>query len=77
MSTQELLQRIIVDPEICNGRPCVRGLRYPVSWLLELMSGGMTLEEILADYEDLQSDDLLATLAYASRLVAVKRVVNF
>lgn len=74
MSTRELLQRIIVDPEICHGRPCVRGLRYPVSWLLELMSGGMTHEEILTDFEDLQRDDLLATLAYAAQLCAVKRI---
>jgi len=74
MSTAELLQRITVDPEVCHGKPCVRGLRYPVSWLLELLSSGMTQEEILADYEDLQRDDLMAVLAYASRLSDVKRV---
>ncbi len=75
MSTEELLKRISIDPEICHGKPCIRGLRYPVAMLLELMSSGMTNEEILADYEDLERDDLLAALAYAARLSDAKRVV--
>lgn len=74
MSTEELLQRITVSPEICHGKPCVRGLRYPVSMLLELLSSGMTTKEILADYEDLEREDLLAVLAYAARLSDTKRV---
>ena len=74
MSTEELLRRITIDPDICHGKPCVRGLRYPVSFLLELLSSGTTHEEILADYEDLERDDLLAALAYGSRLTDVKRV---
>lgn len=74
MSSEELLQRITVSPEICHGKPCVRGLRYPVSMLLELLSSGMTTEEILADYEDLEREDLLAVLAYAARLSDTKRV---
>jgi uncharacterized protein (DUF433 family) len=74
MSTNKLLERITIDPEICHGKPCIRGLRYPVTMLLELMSSGMTNEEILADYEDLERDDLLAALAYAARLSDAKRV---
>jgi len=74
MSTEELLRRITLDPEICHGKPCVRGLRYPVSMLLELLSSGMTSEEILADYEDLEREDLLAAIAYGARLTDVKRV---
>jgi uncharacterized protein (DUF433 family) len=74
MSTEELLQRITLNPEICHGKPCVRGLRYPVSMLLELLSSGMTTEEILADYEDLEREDLLAALAYGARLSDAKRV---
>jgi Protein of unknown function (DUF433) len=46
--TEALLQRISLNPEICHGRPCIRGLRYPVEFLLELLSSGMTHEEILA-----------------------------
>ena len=49
---QNLLSRITIDPEICHGKPCVRGLRYPVETLLELLSSGMTSDQILADYED-------------------------
>ena len=74
MSTAELLQRLTIDPEICHGKPCVRGLRYPVSMLLELRSSGMTTQDILADYEDLEREDLLAALAYAARLSDAKRV---
>jgi uncharacterized protein (DUF433 family) len=55
-----LLKRITIDPQICHGKPVVRGLRHPVEMLLELMSAGMTNEEILADYEDLERGDLLA-----------------
>ena len=74
MPTDELLKRITVAPEICHGKPCIRGLRYPVSMLLELLSSGMTYEAILSDYEDLERDDLLAALAYAARLSDSKRV---
>ena len=69
-----LLSRITIDPDICHGKPCVRGLRYPVEMLLELLSSGMTVDEILADYEDLERDDLLATLAFAAKLSQVKRM---
>jgi uncharacterized protein (DUF433 family) len=71
---ESLLSRITVDPSICHGKPCVRGLRYPVETLLELLSSGMTHEEILADYEDLEREDLLAVLAYAARLAQTRRL---
>jgi uncharacterized protein (DUF433 family) len=61
------IERITIDPSICHGKPCVRGLRYPVETLLELLASGMTNEEILADYEDLTHEDILACLAYVSR----------
>jgi uncharacterized protein (DUF433 family) len=69
-----LLSRITIDPAVCHGKPCVRGLRYPVEMLLELLSSGMTFEEILADYEDLQREDLLAVLTFAARLSRTKRL---
>ena len=69
-----LLARITIDPAICHGKPCIRGLRYPVETMLELLSSGMTIEEILADYEDLERDDLLAVLAYATRLSQTRRL---
>ncbi len=69
-----LLDRITIDPLLCHGKPCVRGLRYPVEMLLELLSSGMSHEEILADYSDLENDDLLAALAYAARISRSGRV---
>ncbi len=65
--------RITSDPAICHGKPCIRGLRYPVESVLEWLAGGMTIEEILADYPDLERDDILAVLAYAARLARVNR----
>lgn len=72
----DLLDRITTDSDICHGSPCVRGLRYPVSFILDLLSSGMTQEEILADYPDLEMEDLLACLRYAARLSEVKRFVR-
>jgi uncharacterized protein (DUF433 family) len=74
MSRKDLLDRITIDPAICHGTPCVRGLRYPVEFLLELLSGGMTEDEILSDYPDLEREDLRAVYLYASRLSRVKRI---
>ena len=71
MSTGE---RITIDPAICHGKPCIRGLRYPVESILELLAAGMTIEQILADYEDLEREDILAALSYAARLAHVKRI---
>ena len=67
-----LIDRITIDPQICHGEPCVRGLRYPVEVLLELLSSGMTHVEILADYDDLEPEDLLAVLEFAARLARTK-----
>lgn len=74
MSERELLSRITLNPAICHGRPCIRGLRYTVEFLLELLSSGMTFDEILADYADLDREDILAALAYAARLSRVGRL---
>ncbi len=70
----DLLKRVTIDHDICHGKPCVRGWRYPVENILELLSAGMTHEEILADYEDTEKQDLLAVLAYAARLSHAKRM---
>ena len=69
-----LLSRITIDPAVCHGKPCIRGLRYPVETLLELLSSGMTIDEMLADYEDLERDDILAALAFAARLGRTHRL---
>ncbi len=69
-----LLDRITIDPAICHGKPCIRGLRYPVEVLLELLSSGMSMDEVLADYPDLEREDLLAAIEFAARLSQIKRV---
>ncbi len=69
-----LLQRITHHPDLCHGKPCIRGLRYPVEFILELLSSGMTTEEILADYDDLELDDIHAVLLFAARLSQVKSI---
>ena len=71
----DTLKRITVDPAICHGKPTVRGLRYPVSMVLELLAGNMTPEEILADYPDLEREDISACLAFAARLSRVHRIL--
>lgn len=57
-------ERITVDPEICHGKPTIRGLRYPVELILELLSSGMSHAEILDDYPDLEDQDILAVQAW-------------
>jgi uncharacterized protein (DUF433 family) len=74
MNDQNLLNRITVNPAIAFGKPTIRGLRYSVEWMLELLSSGMSAEEILADYEDLEKEDIQAVFLYAARLSQVKRM---
>jgi uncharacterized protein (DUF433 family) len=68
------LERITSDPAICHGQPVIRGLRYTVESVLELLAGGMTVDEVLADYPDLERDDILAALEFGAR-AAGRRVV--
>jgi uncharacterized protein (DUF433 family) len=69
-----LSDRITIDPAVCHGKPCIRGLRYPVEMVLELLSSGMTVDDLLADYPDLEREDILAVLEFAARLSQVKRI---
>ena len=54
--------RITADPSICHGKPCIRGMRYPVENILEWLAAGMTIDEILDDHEDLEREDVLSAL---------------
>ncbi len=65
-------QRITIDSQICHGKPCIRGKRYPVTMILELLAAGMSHQAILSDYVDLEEDDIRACLQYAARLSDVK-----
>ena len=68
------MDRITINPDICHGKPTIRGLRYPVEFILQMLSSDMSFADILADYEDLEREDILAALAYATRLTQVKRM---
>lgn len=64
MKNEELIQRITLNPAICFGKPTVRNMRYPVEMILDLLSAGMTQEELLADYPALEVADIQACLAF-------------
>lgn len=64
----ELLDRISIDPNVCFGKPCVRGHRIWVSLILDMLATGMSHEEILADYPGLTDEDLRACIAYGSEM---------
>jgi len=71
---ESLLNRITINPDICHGKPTIRNMRYPVGLILDLLSSGMTHEEIIEDYPAIQDDDIRACLAFASRLTKVKSI---
>lgn len=72
--SEELINRITINPEICHGKPTIRGLRYPVENMLELLASGMTIDELLSDYPDLEKEDFLACFKYAAKLTHVKSI---
>ena len=67
ISQMEIDSRITIDPEVCGGRPCIRGLRMRVKDVLELLASGATKEEILEDFPYLESEDISAVLRFAAR----------
>lgn len=74
MSQTSLLSRITVDPAVCHGKPCIRGLRYPVESILEYLAGGDSVEQVLAEFPDLERDDILACLEVSRKMLAAKSV---
>ncbi|MGB4777416.1 DUF433 domain-containing protein [Microbacterium sp.] len=64
------MERITIDPGICGGRPTIRGMRIRVQDVLELLAAGVPEPEILADYPDLEAEDLRASIAYAAREIS-------
>lgn len=63
-----LLQRISVDPNVCFGKPCIRGTRIWISLLLDFLANGMTVDEILAEYPHLTEEDIRAAIAYGAEM---------
>ena len=72
---EQLLQRITIDPNVCFGKPCIRGHRIWVSLVLDLLANGTSAEEILKDYyPDLEREDILACIAYGSEMTRERYV---
>ncbi|MBI3524786.1 MAG: DUF433 domain-containing protein [Betaproteobacteria bacterium] len=69
-----LLDRITMEPGKCGGKPCIRGMRIRVSDILEMMGEGVSMEEILADFPDLEREDILASLQFAARRSDIVRL---
>ncbi len=70
----ELLKRITIDPEVCHGKPTIRGMRYPVDSILEYLAAGDSIEDILAEFTDLEREDILACFACASASMKLKDI---
>lgn len=68
MEHEQLLSRITVDPNVCFGKPCIRGHRIWVSLILDLLASGATVEEILRDYPGLEEADIRACIAYGAEM---------
>ena len=69
-----LLQRITVDPNVCFGKPCIRGTRIWVSLILDFLANGMSIEEILVEYPHLTEEDVRATIAYGAEMARERYV---
>jgi len=74
---RQLLTRITIDPEICQGKPTIRNTRYTVDLILDLLSSGMSELDIIEDYPALEPNDIKACLSFASQLSKVKTVQRF
>lgn len=73
----QLLNRITLNHDVCNGKPTIRNMRFTVAQLLELLASGMSMDEIISDYPYLVKEDIEACLIYASQMANTKRLINF
>lgn len=64
------LERITINPNICHGKPCIRGMRWTVEIIIDLLGSGMSINEIIEDHPELEREDILASLQYAKLLVS-------
>ncbi|HTG44548.1 MAG TPA: DUF433 domain-containing protein [Verrucomicrobiae bacterium] len=67
-----LLSRIAIDPEVCHGKPVIRGLRYPVESMLEYLAAGDSFEELLGQFPELEREDLQACIEFAAQSLKLK-----
>ena len=76
MTRIEIKERIIVDPRIMGGKPVIKGTRIPVYFILELLSNGWSIEQILAEYPHLTREDILAAIKYAAKVLREEVIVK-
>ncbi|WP_340105784.1 DUF433 domain-containing protein [Rhodohalobacter sp. 8-1] len=76
MKSEKLLQRVTFDQSVLTGKPIIRGMRISVEMILDLLAKGATVQEILEDYPELETDDIRAALLYAKRLVSGEEIVD-
>lgn len=74
MAKQLIIDRITINPQVNHGKPTIRGMRYPVEGILEYLAGGDNVEDILKEFKDLEREDILACLAYASMSMKLKDI---
>jgi uncharacterized protein (DUF433 family) len=70
------MDRITIDLEICHGKPCIRGMRWPVEVIIDMMSSGMTINEILEDHPELEREDILAALNFAKLYLSGRSIIE-
>jgi len=70
------LERITTNPEICHGKPCIRGMRWPVEVIIDMLGSGMSTEEILDDHPELEKEDILASLHFAKLSLSTRTNLN-
>ncbi|MDQ7827096.1 MAG: DUF433 domain-containing protein [Candidatus Eremiobacteraeota bacterium] len=73
---KDLLQRIAIDPQICFGKPCIRGTRIWVSLILDYLADGMSIEDVLKEYPHLKEEDIRAAIAYGAEM-SRQRYIDF
>lgn len=69
------IERITIDPEVCHGKPCIRGMRWPVEVIIDLLGSGMSIDEIIEDHPELEKEDIQASLNFA-KLYLSGRSIN-
>lgn len=71
---REVFERITIDPKMMGGKPCIRGMRFPVSTILDLIASGTRAEEILGDYPYLEQEDIQQALKFAAWILREERI---
>lgn len=71
-----LLERITIDPNICHGKPSIRGMRWTVEMIIDLLGSGMTNDEIIEDHPELENEDILASLKFAKMYLSGQSIIN-